>query len=408
MDKIKIYDSINEDIRKAMYKEGIENSCMPQFIKFISQKEEKYTYDIESEKYFVNSFFPSFPSQAWDRFENGIRKIARGERVPLQVDVAVTGRCHCDCWHCFRAKYADNSELPLEKIKELFNSFEELGTNVVGITGGEPMLRKDIIDILQLIPDNMEGQLYTTGVNIDRPFAKALSRTNVKRVLISLDHYKEELVCKLRSNKNAYKDAINAVNCLKEYPIYVAITVCISDEMLVEGELERYIEFAKELEVNEIRMVSTIPQGKLEGSNEALKHSRAMALITKMKHKYANDLSYPAIVNFGEIENVRYLGCGAGVSYSSVNSDGAVTPCVAVPLSYGNIYDKSFNEIYQEMGKYFVTTSCSCQGVASNIVRRKIGITIDRPPLDKEKSIEIIKQCRSSMQPTAFIKALQE
>lgn len=408
MNKIKVYDSLNDDIRKEMHNLENENSCMPQLIKFLSQKEEKYTYYEETEKYFVHSFFPSFPSQAWERFDRGLCKIAKGERIPLQVDVSVTGRCHCDCWHCFRAKYADSNELPYEKIKELFKSFEELGTDIIGITGGEPMLRKDILDIFQLIPDNMEGQLYTTGVNIDKSLAKALSQTNVKRVLISLDHYEEELVCRLRNNRNAFRDAINAINYLKEYPIYVAITVCISDEMLVEGELERYIEFAKELEVNEIRMVSTIPQGKLEGNNEVLKHSRAMALISKMKRKYANNLSYPAILNFGEIESARYLGCGAGVSYLSVNSDGAVTPCVSVPLSYGSIYDKSFNEIYQEMGEYFVTTSCSCQGVATDNVRRKMGIAIENPPLDKVNSIEIIKQCRCSMQPSAFIKALQE
>lgn len=408
MNNVKRFDGMNEEIIKAMQTEGIENSCMPKLIKFLGQKQEKYTYDIKSDKYFMNSFFPCFPSNAWDRYDIGLSKIAKGGRVPLQVDVAITGRCHCDCWHCFRAKYADNSELSFDKIKELIASFDELGTSVVGITGGEPMLRSDIMDILRLIPDTMEGQLYTTGVKIDREFAKELAKTNVKRVFISLDHYKEELVCKLRSNKNAFKDATNAVKYLKEFPIYVAVTVCISDEMLIEGELERYIEFAKELEVNEIRMVSTIPQGKLEGSNEAIKHSRAMALINEMKNKYASDLSYPAIINFGQIESVTYLGCGAGVNYVSVNSDGAVTPCVTVPLSYGNVNEKSFGEIYEEMGKYFITTSCSCQGVASNIVREKMGILIDKPPLDEKKSIEIIKQCRRSMQPTALIKALRE
>lgn len=215
---------------------------------FFYEKNEKYNYNTESTKSFINSFFPSIPSMAWDRMVKSISEISNYKKhVPMQADIVVTGKCHCNCWHCFRSKYVNKDEMTLENIKKCITSLYNLGTSTIGITGGEPMLRKDIYEIIKLIPKGMEGQLYTTGHNIDENFAAKLKDTNLTRCIISLDNYKEDVVCKLRNNKNAFVDALTAIKALVKYNIYTAVTVCVTEELLVDDELYKYIKFVTNL-----------------------------------------------------------------------------------------------------------------------------------------------------------------
>lgn len=376
-------------------------------VRFFGEKQERYTYDLNQEKYMINSFFPAFPGESWNRFVHGLNRISLEQRTPLQADLVVTGKCHCDCWHCFRANYTDQSELSIKTLRQIYTSLHNMGTAVVGITGGEPMLRKDILDVISMIPDDMEGQLYTTGIRIDEEFAEKISATNLKRCIISLDHYKEEVVCNLRHYSSAFKNVMNAIDALRKTDIYIAVTVCMTEELLLDCEFEKYIEFAKSLGVNEIRVVSTIPEGKLEGKNVVQLHLKSGKLIDQIKKKYRSSLEYPVIVNFGEIESFEYIGCGAGTDYISVNSDGKVTPCVAVPLSFGNIYEDSLESIYDKMAAYFPICSCSCMGIACDAVRKKKGIIIDQPPLDTETSVEIVSQCKCSMKSTKLFRAIR-
>lgn len=389
---IEINSKIEEAMRSCNNKENVEP-----MIAFLKSKTEKYTYFLKNNRYFINSFFPSFPSRSWSRLVDGLYKIASGRRTPFQADLVVTGRCHCKCWHCFRSKYNQKDDMPIEKIKEILQSLSNMGTSTVGITGGEPMLRKDIVEIISLIPDEMEGQLYTTGVNINKNFVNKINNTNLTRCIISLDHYDKEKVCQMRNNKNAFDDVLRAIDNLHKNNIYMAVTVCVNEELLVEDELFRYVNFVKKLGVNEIRMVVPIPQGNLEGRDVSTVYVKAAKTLSNLKKKFSKDVSSPVIVNFSELESSQYLGCGAGSNYFSVNSDGMVTPCVAVPLSFGNVYEKSLEQIYDEMKEYFSSSFCSCYGVASNCIMHKNSIHVEKPPLDIDTSKQIADQCKLAM-----------
>lgn len=397
----------NEDLKKAMLNVMDEDvDTARRLAEFFEGKDDVYVHK-NNDKYMINTFFPEFPGDTWSRFVHGLSKVSEGERIPFQADVVVTSKCHCDCWHCFRANYVDKSELSYEKLKEIYESLKIMGTSIVGITGGEPMLRKDIIDIISMVPKEFEAQLFTTGVNIDNLTAEKLAKAGLKRCIISLDHYREEEVCRLRNNKNAYRDAVTAIKEMVKQKIYVAVTICITEELMVAGELEKYMEFTKELGVDEIRVVATIPEGKLEGKEVVQLHYNSQKIIRNLKNQYRLRLDYPIISNFGEIESFEYLGCGAGAHYISVNSDGKVTPCVSVPLSFGNIHECSLESIYDDMGKYFPISSCSCIGVACDAIKKKKNIDISHPPADKNVSIEIINEYTSSARVAKLFRAIR-
>ncbi|MEN2777087.1 radical SAM protein [Acetivibrio clariflavus] len=399
------YIEMNNEIWDAMKKcdnsENVEN-----LIEFLKNKNDKYSYNKETGKYYLNSFFPSFPGAAWNRFINGIYEVAKyNKRIPFQADITVTGKCHCKCWHCFRADHI-SEDLEFEKIRECIMSLYKLGTASVGITGGEPMLREDILEIIRLIPDGMEGQLYTTGHRIDETFVSKIKETNLTRCIISLDHFEESKACKLRNNPDAFKEAVHAIDLLTKNNVYTAVTVCITNDLMKQGAINKYFEFVKDLGVHEIRVILPIPQGNLEGKEVGSFYGRAMGLVKQLRREYASRKDFPTIVNFCEFESEDYFGCGAGANYISINNDGAVMPCVAVPLSYGNVYDDTLENIFENMKECFPTSDCVCFGIASGRIISKENIDTSKKPLPQKISVEIAKKCRVATERAAIFKCL--
>lgn len=395
--------TLNEDIMNAMSQ--VDNKPeASHLIEFFKSVNEKYTFSQSENKYFINSFFPSFPSKAWNRTIKWYTDITQNnQRSPMQADLVVTGKCHCSCWHCFRAKHND-VDLDLDTIRSCIDQLYKMGASTIGITGGEPMLRDDIVDIINLIPDGIEGQLYTTGHLIDDNFANVIKNSNVTRCIISLDHYDKKSVSDMRNYDNAFDDVLNAIEILNKHNIYTAVTVCITQKLLKQEELKKYFEFAKQLSVDEIRVIMPIPQGKLEGQNFSRLYSDAIRYIKQFKKDNANDVNSPAVVNFCELESANYLGCSAGANYISINNDGNVTPCVALPFAFGNVHDESIQDIFDKMSKYFPHSGRVCYGKISGRVLRQENIDTSITPLPISTSIQVAEKCKISNERAAFFK----
>jgi len=392
------YTLKNMAYEKIVDKELIRNSisrtnhseASTYFADFMDKRNERIVFDQKREKYFINSFFPSLPSKAWDRMTDSLYQIMNGERKLFAADVVVTGRCHCSCWHCYRIKHC-NVDLGFEQIKGFIEQCNELGVSTLGITGGEPMLRNDILDIIKCIPDGMEGQLYTTGHKINDEFCKQIKNTNLSRVIVSLDHFDENVVVKTKNNPRAYKETLEAIDCLTRNEIYTTVTVCILPEFTYE-EINKYFDFVSNLGIQEVRVVLPIPQGKLEGQEVKNTYFGAKKLVKDIKKKNLDNPNYPNIILFCEFESGSYFGCSAGAHYVSVNNDGNITPCVAVPLSFGNIYEEPLNIIYERMKKFFQTSGPTCYGRKTGKVICDMGIDTSITPLCKEISEEVARQ----------------
>lgn len=401
-DSIK-FTNLTQDIVDVM-SNGQNEPYVNQMIDFFKSVNQKYTFSKSEEKYFINSFFPSIPSPAWNRILNWYKNVTQdNKRTLMQADIVVTGKCHCNCWHCFRSKH-NSQDLELKTIQSCIDQLYKMGVATIGITGGEPMMRDDIVDIIKSIPNGMEGQLYTTGHFIDDEFAQILENSNVTRCLISLDHYDKKIANSMRNYDNAFDDAINAIKILNEHNIYTTVTVCVTENLLKQEALKKYFEFAKQLSVDEIRVIMPIPQGKLEGKSFSRLYSDAIKYIKQFKKDNSSDVNSPSILNFCEFESSSYLGCSAGSSYIAINNDGAVTPCVALPLALGNVQNDSIQDIFNKMEKYFPHAGRVCYGKISGRVLRNQNIDTSITPLPINTSIQIAENCKISNEKPLFFK----
>lgn len=379
----KIYDFkvIKENMINSKEKDNILKA-----LPFFEQKVDEYIYNSETNRYYINSFFPFFPGKAWDRLFRSLGGIKSGRKNPLNADIVVTGKCHCNCWHCFRSKYHNKADLDFSLIRKFVHQSFDLGTSIIGITGGEPMLRTDILDIVRCAPSGMEVHLFTTGINMDSEFIKIAENTNLTKCIISLDHFNEEMVCAHRNYSKAFRDAMNAIALLASSQIYSAVTLCLTEDLIKENAITKYFRFVGELGVDEIRIVLPIPQGNLESRNYKRFYLDAMRVIQQIRNENQGKADQPIIVLFHEYESPKYFGCNAGSYYISLNNDGYITPCVAVPLVFGNLRHHELEEIYLEMGKYFNKSGRTCYGKRLGKIIKDHNVDTSDMPLSLELS----------------------
>ncbi len=115
-------------------------------------------------------------------------------RKVTNLRIAITPRCDLKCFYCHREGESSpqgstqraRSEMGVEDIKKICDVFYDLGIKKVKITGGEPLLRKDIYEIIQSMPPFKEVSMTTNGMLLAKK-AHELSEVGLSRVNISMD-----------------------------------------------------------------------------------------------------------------------------------------------------------------------------------------------------------------------------
>jgi radical SAM protein with 4Fe4S-binding SPASM domain len=129
-----------------------------------------------------------------------------------------TSRCNLRCLHCYSASQfgGDNGELTTSEAKKLLSQLAEVNCAVVLFSGGEPLLRGDLFELLAEAKKlGLRSVLSTNGTLIDSAAAGRIAEAGVKYVGISIDG-QEQFHDKFRNVKGCFKSAIAGIgNCKK-------------------------------------------------------------------------------------------------------------------------------------------------------------------------------------------------
>ncbi len=365
----------------------------------------KYERIVEFEDKIVFSLhIPPFPSKAFDRFFEAGLKAKEGTKIPGVVNIAVTHKCRYNCWHCSAAP-KKGKDLPLEIIVDAIKTFQDMGTSTFSITGGEPLLRDDITEIVASVDDRSSVFMFTSGYGLTEEKAKELKDAGLFGVMISLDHYKPEIHDKLRGYKGAYDKAMKGLKNAQNANLYVGLSCVITREMLQKDEVWKMLELAKNLSVHEIMMFEPTPVGNLfESDSCVLNIDERNQLIGyhKLVNKHRKYKKYPRISAFPYFESKDFLGCTAGYNIVYIDADGYIRPCDFTPLTFGNIKEEPIGDIWQKVNNAFNKPRGFCFMLENYKLVRKIGD--GQYPLSYEKSLEVCKQCPQSETPLFYKK----
>jgi len=220
------------------------------------------------------------------------------------------------------------------------------------ITGGEPLLRDDIEEIIKVGKEYCEGiSFMTNGTLIDDDIARMFKKYNL--VVQVPFHGMEKTHNKLVGRKDGYKKAIMGVAYLKKHDVNFAIT-SVGNKRNIH-ELEKVFELGVALGAKSLRVIRFMPGGQgmqekelMLNGNEYMQMLEALNRVCK-KYKVFGASGAPNVpckYDLSHLKDIQVGDCSAGIDWLVIDPSGRVRPCNHSPSIVGDLRTQSFEEIW--------------------------------------------------------------
>jgi MoaA/NifB/PqqE/SkfB family radical SAM enzyme len=293
-----------------------------------------------------------------------------GKKVPLRVMHFITFRCNLRCKYCGIWNYR-MKEMGTKQIKKAIKEFADAGTFHWIFTGGEPLLRNDIGEIIKYLKDfGIVVTLTTNGVLLKKRLNEI---KNVSYLVVSLDGPEE--INDLVRGEGVFKQVIEGVKVVREKNIEVVLNSVISKANIEKKfyGIKKILSIAEELNCklnfsviykdkfnqknlfNKKRIESVFPVHK--------KIIKALDFIKKCKSKK------PGLIMFSDpnIEQLKILKswkeCYAGKLFCDLFPDGRVIPCLFKPEQGINGLKHGFVKAFESLS---INKNCVCPSTCYN------------------------------------------
>ncbi len=284
------------------------------------------------------------------------------KKVPVYVQIQVTPLCNQSCKFCgVIHSFSEKDYLSLNDFRTMRDNLYTMGVGVVVLTGGEPLLRKDIYSIIKLFSDKgIEVRLQTNGSLLTKEIVEKLNEAKLSGITISLNSLHEKKMHKITRTRN-FRKIINGIINAAQYGNFnvVALNVVINKSNL--HEIEDIVRFASEMNF----FTSLIPihhENKIFSNSDVQDKSNffqteedfsqlklVVDRLKKMKSEgylMINSKKHMAGM-FDFMRNKTYnWRCYSPDLYFSVRPDGTFAPCIEYATKY-KFNDKNFPEIYK-------------------------------------------------------------
>ncbi len=349
----------------------------------------------------LNSFMPPFPGPAYNRmFEN----LLSGRRLsPVSAFMAVTAECPFACSHCSIKKRRGGSidtGYWLKTIEQL----HQLGTSIFGFTGGEPLMREALPELIKAAADGGGTTIvFSSGHGFTQETAEKLKKAGLWGFCVSLDSLDANETGSIRGKACALPTALDAIRIAVRNGFYT-MTGTLASRRLVESK--KYLDIyrrIRELGVHEMRIVETMPCGNLIDAEddslltpEHIRELREFHIATNRQGKL------PKVCAFNQVESPEFFGCGGGTQHMFIDHNGEVCPCDFTPMSFGNVCHEPLAAIWERMNTAMVNPRRHCFIRKNHNLVRKYYREENGLPLPPDTSCQICAEAGSESFPDYF------
>ena len=250
--------------------------------------------------------------------------------------ISVTDLCNLRCLYCMPEKgvekFSHSQIISPERIKEIVEASTKLGIKKVRLTGGEPLVRKGIIEIVKKIkevPEIEEICLTTNGVSL-KHMAKDLFDAGVDRLNISLDTLDEQKY-RYMTRGGHLDDVIEGIKEAQKVGFKNTKINCVLIGGFNDDEIEKFAEFAEKYSVI-VRFIELMPIGE---SKQLNKNSFVLNDIVLQKLPNLKFVSGDGVCSYYQLGNAT-IGLISPMSHKfcetcsriRLTSDGKIKPCL--------------------------------------------------------------------------------
>ncbi len=268
-------------------------------------------------------------------------------RPVSNLRVSLTPKCNLSCIYCHReGENLPGNPLSGAEIAEVLRVAAGFGIRSVKFTGGEPMLRPDLIEIIKSVPEEMESSITTNGTLL-AGLAADLKEAGLRRVNVSIDSLNPATYKKI-AGTDRLADVLEGIDAaiatgLTPVKLNMVVLKGINDHEI--DDFLAYVRGNRDLVLQLIELMNFNDcdhHGDLNGLENSLA-SRSKQIVTRRMHhrkKYCLDGA--------EVEVVRPLHNTEFCAYCNrlrLTSDGKLKPCLLRTDNHVDIRGKSGKEL---------------------------------------------------------------
>lgn len=278
--------------------------------------------------------------------------------LPVLSEIALTYRCQNKCVFCYASSPERGKALPgmtTDQVKKVLLAIKnDAKVPTVSLTGGEPTLRKDIVEIVSYAKSiGLRVNLITNGIICgvtDLPYR--LKEAGLDSAQVSIESSIPEVHDRVVGHPMAFKKTVDGFKKLKSLGIHTHINTTICKDNI--SYIDQLPKFAKEelgLEYQSMNMV--IRTGHAQDHPDEVGYTEIARVLPKIKSEckkagiklvWYSPMPY-CIINT-VAEGIGGTSCAASDGLLSVAPDGSILPCSSFENGVGNLLKEDFRDIW--------------------------------------------------------------
>jgi Fe-coproporphyrin III synthase len=292
----------------------------------------------------------------------------------------LTNRCNLACSHCYINAHPGarrDDELTTAEMKSVIDDLAAMGTPLILLSGGEPLVRDDFWEIAGYIKSKgMKSALSTNGTLIDRDTAIRLKDSGVEYVGVSLDGATAETHDKLRNMKGSFEKSLAALRHCRAVGLPCGVRITVSKDNF--RELGTLVDLSEEVGASRFCLYWLVPSGRGQDGHAGRQLApdevqEVIDVLFKKAHEidparleiltvdspqdsvyFLERMRKEDRATAGEVEKLLSFmggGCSAGDRVANIDPSGNVYPCQfaqEASLLIGNVREKNFSSLWND------------------------------------------------------------
>jgi MoaA/NifB/PqqE/SkfB family radical SAM enzyme len=300
-------------------------------------------------------------------------------RRPLLAVFQANLRCNSNCGYCNLPLNVGRYEMTREEISRVFSGLYRDGLRFVFVQGGEPLLRRDLPDILEdLVQIGFVVTVITNGTKLTADLVERLDRLSVS-LSISLDTLDRARYLRIRG-ADQLPQVLAGLDLLRQYRSPKFLTCIVSQ--INQDEVGPVVKFARDRGFLPVVGAYHWDAGLYGKQDPMLIYERRQASAV-FERLLADDMLPPGYLRQYTKDNITWLqggrlaSCDAGRYSIAIDASGNVSPCLSLPDA-GNLLRSPLSEIWGRFNRQEIQT-CSGHSTCNRLDGRVVGSVLRHP-----------------------------
>ena len=281
-------------------------------------------------------------------------------KPPLWLLAELTYRSPLQCPYCSNpldfAK--QEKELTTAQWIKVFEEAREMGAVQIGFSGGEPLVRKDLPELIRAARDlGFYTNLITSGIGLTEKKIDAFAQAGLDHIQISFQASDEELNAALAGNAKAFQQKLAMAKAVKAHGYPMVLNFVLHRHNI--DQIDKIIDLSIELDADDVELATCQFYGWAQLNREGLLPTREqIARAEDVVHQYREKMA-----GTGNLANLLFVtpdyyeerpkGCmgGWGAIFLSVTPEGMALPCHSarqLPVEFPSVLENTLQEIWYD------------------------------------------------------------